>query len=185
VSEIQFNQAVNAIELVTPRSEITFESMPAPQKMAQFAYAISAEVTNGEYDLGSGRFVLLHQPGGQEAWDGEFRCVTYLSVDLEETMQDDPLLPEVGWNWLLDSLRSNGANFSTESGTVTKAVSHSFGKLSPNADGADIEIRASWTPVISSPSDIANHFNGWLQLMAELAGLAPIPEGVATFAKRK
>ena len=172
---------MNAIELVTPRSEITFESMPAPQKMAQFAYAISAEVTNGEYDLGSGRFVLLHQPGGQEAWDGEFRCVTYLSVDLEETMQDDPLLPEVGWNWLLDSLRSNGANFSTESGTVTKAVSHSFGKLSTASDGGEIEIRASWTPIIDKPEDLLGHLEAWCNLLAEISYLMPVPDGVASF----
>ncbi|MEY4444330.1 MAG: hypothetical protein RL301_409, partial [Actinomycetota bacterium] len=115
----------------------------------------------------------------------EFRCVSYLSVDLEEMMQDDPLLPEVGWNWLLESLSNNGCNLAAASGTVTRAVSHSFGKLTPNADGADIEIRASWTPVISAPADIASHFEGWLQLLAELAGLAPIPEGVATFAKRR
>ena len=71
MTEIQFEKAVAAIMDVTPRAEITLDEMPAPQKLAPFAYAISAEVSNGEYDLGSGRFVLLHQPGGQETWDGE------------------------------------------------------------------------------------------------------------------
>ena len=185
MTEAQFEKAVAALTSITPRPEITLDEMPAPQKLAPFSFAISAEVTNGDYEIGSGRFVLLHQPGGQDAWEGEFRCVSYLSVDLEEMMQDDPLLPEVGWNWLLESLSNNGCNLAAASGTVTRAVSHSFGKLTPNADGADIEIRASWTPVISSPADIASHFEGWLQLLAELAGLAPIPEGVATFAKRR
>ena len=126
MTEAQFEKAVAAIINITPRPEITLDEMPAPQKLAPFSYAVAAEVTNGEFEIGSGRFVLLHQPGGQDAWEGEFRCVSYLSVDLEEMMQDDPLLPEVGWNWLLESLSSNGCNLSAASGTVTRAVSHSF-----------------------------------------------------------
>ena len=154
---------------VTPRAEITLDEMPAPQKLAPFAYAIAADVNNGDYDIGSGRFVLLHQPGGQDAWDGEFRCVTYLSVDLEEMMQDDPLLPEVGWNWLLESLSNNGCTLNAASGTVTRAVSHSFGKLTPNADGADIEIRASWTAIIKSGEELVAHLEAWCNLLAEIS----------------
>ena len=73
MTEAQFEKAVAAITSITPRPEITLDEMPAPQKLAPFSFAISAEVTNGDYEIGSGRFVLLHQPGGQDAWEGEFQ----------------------------------------------------------------------------------------------------------------
>ena len=65
---------------ITPRSEIILEEVPAPQKLASFSFAFSADVSNGllgdaEDELASGRFVLLHEPGGQDTWEGEFRCI--------------------------------------------------------------------------------------------------------------
>ena len=59
--------------------------------------------------------MILHEPGGQDTWEGEFRCVTFMRADVDNQMQEDPLLPEVGWNWLLDSLQSTGAIFSAPS----------------------------------------------------------------------
>jgi hypothetical protein len=102
-------------------------------------------------------------------------------------MQDDPLLPEVGWSWLLDSLSAAGCEFNAPSGTVTRVSSASFGKLSPRNDESEIEIRASWTPVITSIEDIFLHVQAWCNLMTEVSGLPPLPDGVATigFARRR
>lgn len=179
-----FAKVADILRAYHPRAEILLEEVPAPQKLASFAYAFSADVSNGllgddEDEIASGRFVLLHEPGGQDTWEGEFRCVTYVRADVDAVMQEDPLLPEVGWNWLLESLSLAGCKFVAASGTVTRVASASFGKLSPRSDEAEVEIRASWTPIIKTPEDIHNHIEGWCTLLAELSGLSPIPDGVS------
>jgi hypothetical protein len=178
-----FAKVADVVRTFSPRAEILLEEVPAPQKLATFSYAFSADVSNGllgdaEDEIASGRFVLLHEPGGQETWEGEFRCVTYVRADVDVMMQEDPLLPEVGWNWLLESLSTAGCKYVAASGTVTRVASASFGKLSPRSDEAEIEIRASWTPTIEGTIDIRTHIEGWCNLLAELSGLQPIPEGI-------
>ena len=176
---------IELLRTFTPRAEIILEEVPAPQKLAAYSFAFTADISNGlsgdaEDEVASGRFVILHEPGGQDTWEGEFRCVTFMRADVESEMQEDPLLPEVGWNWLLDSLTSTGAEFNAPSGTVTRVSSASFGKLAPRSDESEIEIRASWSPMIVRPDDIFSHVQAWCNLMTEVAGLAPLPEGVAT-----
>jgi len=104
-----FEELVNSLRAFTPRAEIVLEEVPAPQKLATYAFAFSADVSNGllgddEDEIASGRFVLLHEPGGQDTWEGEFRCVTFVRADVDPVMQQDPLLPEVGWSWFLEAL---------------------------------------------------------------------------------
>lgn len=183
----QFNQLVELLRTVTPRDEILLEEVPAPQKLATYAFAFTADVSNGllgdeENELASGRFVILHEPGGQETWEGEFRAVTFLRADVDVAMQEDPLLPEVGWSWLLDSLTAAGCEFNAPSGTVTRVSSASFGKLSPRSDESEIEIRASWTPLITDPAQILDHILAWCNLIGEVSGLPPVEEGVASIA---
>jgi len=183
---------VDQLRTVTPRPEIILEEVPAPQKLASYSFAFTADVSNGllgdsEDEIASGRFVLLHEPGGQDTWEGEFRCVTFLSADVDEAMQDDPLLPEVGWSWLLDSLAAGGCKFTAPSGTVTRVSSASFGKLSPRNDESEIEIRASWSPLINNSDEMISHVMSWCNLLGEVAGLPPVVEGVAPIsaARRK
>ena len=59
-----FENAVQAILAMSWRPELKVEEIPAPQKIAPFAVAISAEVENDDEPLGSGRLVLLHDPAG-------------------------------------------------------------------------------------------------------------------------
>jgi hypothetical protein len=188
MNEEQFHKVTSLLSAFKPRAEITLDVIPAPQKLAKFAFALSADVSNGmvgdnEKELANGRFVILHEPGGQETWEGEFRCVTYLNADLDRTEAEDPTLPEHGWNWLLKALDENDCDYAAPSGTVTRAISHSFGKLSTDSDGGDIEIRASWSPIISGAEDLVGHLQAWCNLLAEIAYLQPLPEGVASFRK--
>ena len=46
--------------------------------------------------VGTGRIILLHDPAGNDAWEGTFRCVAYAraEVDLEQAI--DPMLAAVG-----------------------------------------------------------------------------------------
>jgi hypothetical protein len=188
----EFNRMIDLVRTFTPRSEIILEEVPAPQKLATYSFAFSADVSNGllgdaEDEVASGRFVLLHEPGGQDTWDGEYRCVTFVRADVDSIMQEDPMLPENGWNWFLEALDSAGCELTAPSGTVTRVASSSFGKLSPRSDETEIEIRASWTPIISSANEIMKHITGWCNLISEIAALPPIPEGVSaiTSAKRR
>jgi hypothetical protein len=182
-----FEEMVEHLRTITPRSEIVLEEVPAPQKLATYSFAFTADVSTHPHlteseseEVASGRFVILHEPGGQDTWEGDFRCVTFLRADVDSEMQEDPLFPEVGWNWLLDSLNATGAQYKAPSGTVTRVSSASFGKLAPRSDGSEIEIRASWTPIIESIDDIFSHVHAWCNLMGEVSGLPPIPDGVAS-----
>lgn len=184
-SPIAFNEVIELLRTFTPRAEIILEEVPAPQKLATYSFAFTADISNGrtgdaENEIASGRFVVLHEPGGQETWEGDFRCVTFMRADVDSEMQEDPLLPEVGWNWLLDCLGATGAQFNAPSGTVTRVSSASFGKLSPRNSDSEMEIRASWTPLLSQIEEIFPHVQAWCNLMTEVAGLPPLPEGVAT-----
>ena len=185
-----FEQLVDQLRTFTPRSEVALIEVPAPQKLATFAFAFSADVSNGllaeeENEIANGRFVLLHEPGGQATWDGEFRCVTFVSADVDAAMQEDPLLPEVGWSWFLESLERNQCVFNAPSGTVTRVSSASFGKLSPRKDEAEVEIRASWTPIITEPLELIKHIESWCNLISEVAGLPPVPEGVSAISSAR
>lgn len=169
----------------TPRVEIILEEVPAPQKLAQYSFAFTADVSNGqlgegEDELASGRFVILHEPGGQDTWEGEFRCVTFMRATVDSEMHEDPLLPEVGWNWLLDSLQEADALYSAPSGTVTRVSSASFGKLSSRHDESEVEIRASWSPILTSPLELIPHVQAWCNFISEVAGLPPLQEGVTS-----
>jgi hypothetical protein len=185
-----FERLIDHLRTFIPRSEVMLTEVPAPQKLATYAFAFSADVSNGllgekEDEIANGRFVLLHEPGGQATWDGEFRCVTFVSADVDPIMQEDPLLPEVGWSWFLESLDHNGCFYSSPSGTVTRVTSASFGKLSPRKNDAEIEIRASWTPIVSNPSLLIDHIDSWCTLICEVAGLPPIPEGVSAITSNR
>lgn len=185
-----FEKLIDHLRTFTPRAEVTLTEVPAPQKLATFAFAFSADVSNGllgdeEDEVANGRFVLLHEPGGQTTWDGEFRCVTFVSADVDPVMQEDPLLPEVGWSWFLESLDKNRCIFNAPSGTVTRVSSASFGKLSPRKDEAEVEIRASWTPVVQEPRELINHIQSWCNLICEVAGLPPVPEGVSAISSAR
>ncbi len=185
-----FERLIDQLRTFTPRSEVMLTEVPAPQKLATYSFAFSADVSNGllgekEDEIANGRFVLLHEPGGQATWDGEFRCVTFVSADVDPIMQEDPLLPEVGWSWFLESLDNNGCSYNSPSGTVTRVTSASFGKLSPRKNEAEIEIRASWTPVVGNPSLLIDHIDSWCQLICEVAGLPPIPEGVSAITSNR
>ena len=194
MESFEFDKLIDHLRSFTPRSEIILEEVPAPQKLAAYSFAFSADVSNGllgdaEDEIASGRFVLLHEPGGQDTWEGEFRCVTFVRADVDLVMQEDPLLPEVGWSWFLESISNAGCEFNAPSGTVTRVSSASFGKLSPRNNESEIEIRASWTPTLSQGEDVGqvllNHVMAWCNLIAEISFLPPIADGVTSITKSR
>jgi hypothetical protein len=177
----EFLTAVARMHAARLRPEIFCEEMPAPQRIAPHASALSADVTVDGEDVGTGRLVLLHDPAGNDAWEGTFRCVAYARAEIDPEMANDPLLGEVGWSWLTEALQAHGAEYTAASGTVTKVSSESFGSMSEEESTAQLEIRASWTPV----GDISDHVEAWGELLCTAAGLPPVPEGVAPLPSRR
>lgn len=100
----EFVHALGEIRAVRPHPDVSLEEMPGPRRLAPHAAAFGAVVTDGERELGTGRLVLLHDPDGQEGWEGTFRLVTYLRAELEPEIAADPLLVRVGWTWLTDEI---------------------------------------------------------------------------------
>ncbi|MCD4536288.1 DUF3000 domain-containing protein [Nocardioides sp. cx-169] len=183
----EFQEAVATMRAATLRPEIFCEEMPAPQRIAPYAAALSADVTVDGTDVGTGRIILLHDPAGNDAWDGTFRCVAYARAEIELDMITDPLLADVGWSWLTEALASHGAAYTAVSGTVTRVATESFGGMSDEEGAAQLEIRASWTPLARPGAglDVGPHVEAWGELLCTAVGLPPVPEGVTVMPGRR
>ena len=103
----------------------------------------------------------------------------YLGAPLEPT--GDPMLAGVGWSWLTEALDAHGADYVMPSGSVTCVSSESFGGMADEPPTAQLEIRASWSPV----GDLTPHVEAWGELLCTAVGLPPVPEGVATMPSRR
>jgi hypothetical protein len=67
------------------------------------------------------------------------------------------------------------------SGSVTCVSSESFGGMADEPVTAQLEIRASWSPI----GDLTPHVEAWGELLCTAVGLPPVPEGVATMPSRR
>ncbi len=180
----EFGAAVKSMREARLRPEVLCEEMPAPQRIAPHAFALSGDVTVDGIDIGTGRIILLHDPDGNDAWDGTFRCVGYARAEIEVDMITDPLLAAVGWSWLTEALEAHGASYVAASGTVTRVATESFGGMADEDGAAQIEIRASWTPT-DDPGGFGAHVEAWGELMCTAAGLPPVPDGVTAMPSRR
>ena len=181
----EFRRAVDALATATWRPELAVEDIPAPQRIAPWSAALTADVLVGEDEVGNGRLVLLHDPAGNAAWQGTFRCVTFARADVDPEMVTDPLLARVGWSWLLDALETHGAAYTAPSGTVTSVASESFGGMAEHEPRAEVEVRASWTPLLDHGDGLAAHLAAWAELLCTTAGLPPLPAGVVLMPSRR
>lgn len=179
-----FERAAAEIRDSTFRADITIREITAPNGLAPFALALAADVRpdpDGASIYGTGRFVLLHDPDEPGAWAGSWRIVSFAQAPLEPEIGTDPLLADVTWSWLVDALESRDARYHSASGTATKTLSKGFGGLATEGDGAQIELRASWTP----EGPFRPHVEAWAELVGMLAGLPPGSENIAVFGARK
>lgn len=167
------------------RGDLSVREIPAPTGLASHAMAVAGDVRpepgSDESTYGTGRLVLLYDEDGPAAWNGAWRIVCFAQAPLEKEIGVDPLLADVAWAWLVDALAAHGAELHSESGTATKTLSKGFGTLADEGDGAQIELRASWSPV----GDLAPHVEAWGELVCMLAGLPPGSEGIAMLGARR
>lgn len=166
------------------RGEVHLEEIPPPTRIAPYALALNAEVNPGRDPddlLGHGRFVVLHDPAGQDAWHGCFRVIVMATAHVDAEMGVDSMFGQAGWSWLVEALAGAGAGYHHLSGTVTRVLSETFGGLTLSDDRTEMEVRASWTP---NSADLGPHLRAWVTLLSALAGLAPPEQGVATLGRR-
>ena len=118
---------------------------------------------------------MLHDPEGQDGWRGDTRVVAFVSADVEAEMAADPALAQVGWSWLTDSLVERGAGHTAAGGTVTRTVSCRFGQIEDADEASEVEVRASWTPLLDADGsmDLGVHLLAWCDLLYATAGLPP------------
>ncbi|MFE7506847.1 DUF3000 domain-containing protein [Promicromonospora sp. NPDC057488] len=199
---VDFAAALADLRSAALRAEVRLTEIPAPRRVAPFSVALSGDVLpgappgpqqadrSGDHDhdvdpLATGRFVVLHDPAGQEAWHGTFRVVTLVRATLEPEMAADPLLADVAWSWVGECLETAGLTPGTDTladgGTVTRVLSQSYGALEGTPGAVDLEIRASWTPV---GTRLGTHLRAWAALLTTAAGVPPLPEGVAALTRR-
>ncbi len=168
------------------RPELTVTEIPAPTSLSPNAIAFAANIppTSHEDDstIATGRFVLLHDSDEPDAWGGVFRIVCFAQAPLETELEGDPFVRSVAWSWLIDTLNASGARFAAISGTVTETLSSGYGELARDGNSAQIELRASWTPLGAT---FASHMVGWGEVLCTLANCPPESEGVSVMSRRR
>lgn len=170
---------------MTFRADFTVREITPPGSLAPEAFAIAGDVRPAgdgvDSEYGTGRLILLHDAAEPDAWAGPWRIVCFAQAPLETEIGTDPLLADVAWSWLVDALDARGALFHAASGTATKTLSKGFGSLASEGDGAQIELRASWSPA----GDLTAHVDAWAELVCMLAGLPPGSEDIAVFGSHR
>lgn len=160
------------------RPEIELGPIRPPQRLAPYSYALGAEVRRPESDIvpessegdAFGRLILLHDPDGSDAWDGTMRLVAFIQADLDPSEAVDPLLPEVAWSWLVDSLQEREEHVTALGGTVTATTSVRYGDISGPPRAHQLEVRASWTA--TTPA-LGAHVQAFCEVLEHAAGLPP------------
>jgi Protein of unknown function (DUF3000) len=177
-----FRHAVAALSAARPRPELIVGPLDAPPRLAPHSWAMTVEADArrpGE-DLDepdtSGRLILLHDPAGQDAWEGTFRLVCFVQARLDPEQLGDEMLPMVAWSWLTEALEQHGAGHVALGGTVTQTSSVRFGDIAGPRRDDDVELRASWTPAAPTPDDpdLRRHAEAFFAFVATAAGLPPV-----------
>ncbi len=168
-----FREALLSLHGARTRHDVRLVETPAPSRIAPFAVAINGTVLPEDLET-TGRFVALHDPSGQDAWNGTFRVIALVQAQVEAEVGQDDLWADAAWSWLDEALAD--IPHDQFSGTVTKVVSRSFGQLATRDDTVTVELRVSWSP---ADSDLAPHVAAWTELLAMCAGVPPAPEGIS------
>lgn len=174
---------------------VSVKEIPAPGRLAPYAVALGAEVRadpaflaasgDGIEELATGRVVVLYDPSAPAEWGGVFRIVSYIRAELEHELGNEAMLGSVAWSWLTEALENHDCDVRNAGGTTTRVLSESFGTLADRRATIDLELRASWTPVIEEPESVRDHLEAWVELLSTVAGLPPLPEGVVALPGRR
>jgi hypothetical protein len=175
----EFNDAVREAESAVLRPELRVFNTAAPEGLAPFQRAWAADVepsrATGDDEYGTGRLVLLYDPKVPDAWGSAYRMVVFAQAPVDPSMGADQFLPNVAWSWLIDALDNRGADHKAPSGTATVVLSTGFGGLAEEKQGAQVEVRASWSP---TNGKLKPHLEAWSEFVCMLAGFPPTHDGI-------
>ena len=162
--------AILSIRAVANRSELEVDEIEAPKDIADHAIAFSCLVKSATSEvsgaLGTGRFVLFWSATPQENWTTNFRVVCFARSPLETNIAIDAASARASV--------SQSQVMSALAGTTTRVVSSGHGMMSAEADHAEIELRASWSP---HGTEIGRHFTAWQNIVSVMSGF-PLNPGV-------
>lgn len=159
--------------------------IPGPRRIAPNSVAVEGTAVVNRRDLGTGRLILLHNPAGSSAWQGTVRLVAMTRAEVDPSMTADPLVGQVAWSWLTESLASRFATWRAAAGTITSVVSRRFGELDGEPDSNQVEVRASWTPVLATAADLDPHLDAWSDLTLLTSGISPVPDDITSLSARR
>jgi len=179
--------AAAALSLGEPllREELISEQIPAPEKIAPWALAFAAQAPNPAdtpMNRGVGRIVFLYDPEQHETWGSNMRVIAYGKSPLENDLGVEEDVAHFWWEELMRTLKSHGAKFSHEAGTVTKMTSTGMGSLANDPSASEVEIRASWSP---QHDELGPHLAAWQDLIAAMAGFGIEGAGVTRISTSK
>lgn len=179
----EFLTALDSLTSRPPGPGISLREVEGPRRIAPYSVAFEATVVDPRdpesTELASGRFIVLYDPHGQDAWAGRFRIVTLVSATTDPEIAADPLFATVAWSWLEDALAPTDAH--AVGGTVTRVLSDAFGVIGRGAEEVAVEVRASWSP---GTSDLSPHLLAWCEVLGSVAGTPPQPDGVTSLRPR-
>ncbi len=182
----EFQAALTSASTAVLRAELRVSETAAPEGLAPFQAAWAADVEPGaatqDLEYGTGRLVFLYDPAVPEQWGSAFRMVVFAQAPVDATMGADQFLPDVAWSWLMDALEARGADHNHAAGTTTTVLSTGFGELAEQGQGAQVEVRASWSPL---SADIKPHMEAWSEFVCMLAGFPPTPDGVTSISPQR
>jgi hypothetical protein len=168
-----FREVLRSIRRANIRGDVVLVEAPAPSRIAPYAVALDGEIIVEGDAAASGRFIVLHDPDGQEAWNGTLRVIALVKAEVEPEVGTDELWGQVAWSWIDEAL----ADTPHESlgGTVTRVTNEAFGDLKERGRTVQVEMRISWTPL---KTEMDPHLDAWATLLASCAGVPPLPDGV-------
>ncbi|MBN2176073.1 MAG: DUF3000 domain-containing protein [Demequinaceae bacterium] len=168
-----FREVLRSLRRADVRGDVVLVEAPAPSRIAPYAVALDGEIIVDGNAAASGRFVVLHDPDGQEAWNGTIRVVALVKAEVEPEVGTDELWGQVAWSWIDEAL--SDTPHEALGGTVTRVTNEAFGDLKERGRTVIVEMRISWTPL---ETDMTSHLKAWAHLLASCAGVPPLPDGV-------
>ena len=176
----EFSDALKSAESAIFRPELRVFETAAPEGLAPHQRAWAADVepsaATDDHEYGTGRLVFLCDPSAPEAWSSVYRMVVFAQAPIDQDMGADQFLPDVAWSWLIGALDHREAEYRRPAGTTTTVLSTGFGDLASEGSGAQVEVRASWSP---TSAQLAPHLEAWSEFVCMLAGFPPTPDGVS------
>ena len=152
---------------------LTVREVPAPDHLAPWAAAVEVATGESASATGRGTLVILFDLDQEDIWGAPMRLVGHARMRIDSHQSADPLLGEVIWSTLQESLREAGAEPLACVGTVTREISETFGGLELQGGALHADLRCSWT---AAEETLTADLEGWAEALRRNCGL--MPQGV-------